>query len=161
MEQTIGNLTQELRQPSNPYANFVQRALLCCQINSLKNIIPELEGPTGLPQNAIDLGDGYVLLRRRDTTARPVLPAEELALITYLQTFPEFREICLHSPFSTIRWARSCLPTGQIAQSMWGEKSKALEKLHMARNVKVNIEFQSALNTEFLLDGARYKCCCC
>jgi hypothetical protein len=109
----------------------------------------------------IDLGDGYVLLRRRDTTARPVLPAKELALITYLQTFPEFHEICLHSPFSVIRWAQLRLPTGQIAWFMWGEKSKALEKLCMAQNVKVNIEFQSTLNTEFSLDGARYKCHCC
>jgi hypothetical protein len=141
MEQTIGDLTQELQQPSNPYANLVQHALLRCQINSLKNIIPELEEPTGLPQNAIDLGDGYVLLRCRDTTARPVLSAEELALITYLQTFPKFREICLHSSFSVIRWARLHLPTGQIARFMWGEKSKALEKLRMAQNVKVNIEF--------------------
>jgi hypothetical protein len=105
MEWTIGNLTQELRQPSNLYANLVQRALLHCRINSLKNIIPELEEFTGLPQNAIDLGNGYVLLQHHDTTARPVLPAEELALITYLQTFPEFCEICLHSPFSVIRWA--------------------------------------------------------
>jgi hypothetical protein len=141
MEQTIGNLTQELLQPSNLYANLVQRALLRCQINSLKNIIPELEEPTSLPRNAIDLGNGYVLLRRHDTTARPVLPAEELALITYLQTFPKFCEICLHSPFSAIRWAQLRLPTGQIPWSMWGEKLKALEKLHMARNVKVNIEF--------------------
>jgi hypothetical protein len=132
MEQTIGNLTQELRQPSNPYANLVQHTLLCCQINSLKNIIPELEEPTGLPRNAIDLGDGYVLLRHRDTTARPVFPAKELALITYLHTFPEFCGICLHSSFSAIRWARLRLPTGQIAWSMWGEKSKALEKLCMA-----------------------------
>jgi hypothetical protein len=132
MEWTIGNLTQELQQPSNPYANLVQHALLRCQINSLKNIIPELEEPTSLPRNMIDLGDGYVLLQRRDTTARPVLPAEELALITYLQTFSEFHEICLHSPFSAIRWARLRLPTGQIARSMWGEKSKALEKLRMA-----------------------------
>ena len=55
MEWTIGNLTQELWQPSNPYANLVQHALLCCQLNSLKNIIPELEEPTGLPRNAMIL----------------------------------------------------------------------------------------------------------
>ena len=137
MERTIGNLTQELRQPSNPYANLVQRALLRCQINSLKNIIPDLDEPTSLPRNAIDLGDGYILLRRRDTTARRVLPAEELALIAYLETLLEFREIRLQSPFSVVRWARLRLPTGQTARSLWGEQSKALEKLRMARNVKV------------------------
>ena len=63
MEQTIGNLTQELRQPSNPFANLSQRALLRCQINALKNIIPDLEEPAGLPRNAIDLSDGYITVR--------------------------------------------------------------------------------------------------
>jgi hypothetical protein len=138
MERTIGNLTQELRQPSNPFANLVQHALLRCQINSLKNIIPDLDEPASLPRNAIDLGDGYILLRRRDTTARRVLPAEELALIAYLQTLPDFRDIRLQSPFSVVRWARLRLPTGQTARSLWGEQSKPLEKLRMARNVKVD-----------------------
>jgi hypothetical protein len=32
MEQTIGNLIQELQQPSNPYSNLAQWALLRCQI---------------------------------------------------------------------------------------------------------------------------------
>ena len=138
MERTIGNLTQELRQPSNPFANLSQRALLRCQVNALKNIIPDLEEPTGLPRNAIDLGDGYILLRRRDTTARPLLNIEELALISYLQALPEFSDIILPSPFCVIRWARLRLPTGQIARSLWVEKSKTLQKLRMARNVKVN-----------------------
>jgi hypothetical protein len=148
MERTIGNLTQELRQPSNPYANLVQRALLRCQINSLKNIIPDLEEPTSLPRNSIDLGDGYVLLRRRDTTARQVLPGEELALIAYLQSLPGFSQIHFQSPISVIRWARLRLPTGQTARSLWGEKSKALEKLRMARNVKltVNLKFKFILH---------------
>ena len=115
MERTIGNLTQELWQPSNPFANLSQRALLRCQINALKNIIPDLEEPAGLPQNAIALSDGYILLRRRDTVARPLLPIEELALISYLQALPEFSEIVLHSPFPVIRWAQLRLPTGQIA----------------------------------------------
>ena len=138
MERTIGNLTQELRQPSNPFANLSQRALLRCQVNALKNIIPDLEEPTGLPRNAIDLGDGYILLRRRDTTARPLLNIEELALISYLQALPDFSDIILPSPFCVIRWARLRLPTGQIARSLWVEKSKTLQKLRMARNVKVN-----------------------
>ena len=137
MERTIGNLTQELRQPSNPFANLSQRALLRCQINALKNIIPDFEEPAGLPRNAIDLGDGYILLRRRDTTTRPLLNIEEVALISYLRALPELSEIVLQSPFSVIRWARLRLPTGQIARSLWGEKSKTLQKLRMARNVKV------------------------
>lgn len=137
MERTIGNLTQELRQPSNPYANLAQRGLIRCQINALKNIIPDLEERTHLPRNAIDLSDGYVLLRKRDTTARLVLPFEEGALIAYLHALPDFRGITLQSPFSVIRWARLRLPTGQIARSLWVEQSK--ENLRMARNVKVRL----------------------
>ena len=63
MEQTIGNLTQELRQPSNPYANLAQQALLRCQINAMKNIIPDIEESNDLlPRGAITLGNDYVLL---------------------------------------------------------------------------------------------------
>ena len=138
MERTIGNLTQELRQPSNPFANLSQRALLRCQINALKNIIPDLEEPASLPRNAIDLSDGYILLRRRDMTARPLLPIEELALISHLRALPEYSDIVLHSPIRVVRWGRLCLPTGQIARSLWVEQSKGLQKLRMARNVKVN-----------------------
>ena len=80
----------------------------------------------------------YIVAYLCDTTARRVLPAEELALIAYLETLPEFCEIRLQSPFSVVRWARLRLPTGQTARSLWGEQSKALEKLCMARNVKVD-----------------------
>ena len=63
MERTIGNLTQELRQPSNPYANLAQQALLRCQINAMKNIIPDIEESNDLlPRGAITLGNDYVLL---------------------------------------------------------------------------------------------------
>ena len=37
---------QELRQPSNLYANLAQGALLHCRISTLKNIIPDLKEPT-------------------------------------------------------------------------------------------------------------------
>lgn len=137
MERTIGNLTQELRQPSNPFANLAQRALLRCQVNALKNIIPELDETVHLPRNAIDLGNGYILLRRRDTTAREILPDEAVALITYLQTLPGFTGPSSQTCVSVVRWARLRLPTGQIAQSLWTEQSKPLDRLRMSRNVKV------------------------
>jgi hypothetical protein len=150
MERTIGNLTRELRQPSNPYANLAQRALIRCQINSLKNIIPELEEPTRLPRNAIDLGDGYVLLRRRDTTARSILPTEERALVTYLRAQPDFCQVSVQSPFPVVRWARLRLPTGQIARSLWSEQSKPLERFRMARNVKViNVQLFMLITNSF------------
>jgi hypothetical protein len=132
MERTIGSLTQELRQPSNPYANLAQRALLRCQINALKNIVPNLVEPAGLPRGAIDLSDGYVLLQRRDTIARPLLPTENLALVAYLGA-----QLGTGSQISAIRWGWLRLPNGQIARSLWVE-SKPLERLRMARNIKVS-----------------------
>ena len=43
MERTIGNLGQEIRQPSNPFANLARRALQRSQVNALKSIYPELD----------------------------------------------------------------------------------------------------------------------
>ena len=43
MERTIGNLGQEIKQPSNPYANLSQRGLIRAQVNALKAIIPALD----------------------------------------------------------------------------------------------------------------------
>jgi hypothetical protein len=141
MKRTIGNLTRELRQPSNPYANLVQRALLRCQISALKKIIPDLEDSEGPPRGSIILGDGYILLRRRDTAARPVLLSEELALMSYFQELPDFRGTPFPLPFHAVRWARLRLPSGQIARSLWIEQQKAINRVRMARNVKVNFFF--------------------
>lgn len=64
MERTIGNLGEEIRQPSNPYANLSQRGLLRCQVNALTAMIPDLQKNVSiLPRGAIDIGKGYALLR--------------------------------------------------------------------------------------------------
>ena len=60
IEQTIGNLGEEIWQPSNPYANLSQRGLRRCQVNALKAIFPDLEpNEDGLPRGAIDIGNSY------------------------------------------------------------------------------------------------------
>ncbi|KIJ59747.1 hypothetical protein HYDPIDRAFT_100063, partial [Hydnomerulius pinastri MD-312] len=65
MEQTIGNLGQEIQQPSKPYANLVQEGLCRCKVNSLLSTMPELDNPPKEhPHRSINLGDGYVLLRK-------------------------------------------------------------------------------------------------
>jgi len=68
MEHTIGNLGQEIRQPSNPFANLARRALQRSQVNALKSIFPELNSKSifQLPKGAVDVGDGYIMLRPRD-----------------------------------------------------------------------------------------------
>ncbi|KAG2749072.1 hypothetical protein P692DRAFT_20780095, partial [Suillus brevipes Sb2] len=71
MERTIGNLGQEIRQPSNPYANLSQEGVRRCKVNTLLSVIPELdEHPKGLPDGSVDLGGGYALLRKRDKTSK-------------------------------------------------------------------------------------------
>ncbi len=87
MERTIGNLGEEIRQPSNPYANLSQRGLLRCQVNALKAMIPDLSPPqVSLPRGSIDLGHGYVLLRRQDRYERLMRPHEAAALLHFLDT---------------------------------------------------------------------------
>ena len=75
MERTIGDLGQEIRQLSNPFANLTRHALRQSQVNALKNIYPDLD-PTGtseLPKFSRDLGRGYVLLRPRDRSPALIL----------------------------------------------------------------------------------------
>lgn len=75
IEWTIGNLGEEIKQHSDPYANLSQRGLRRCQVNALKAMIPDLvpvENP--LPHGALDLGDKYSLLRAMDTASNVVFP---------------------------------------------------------------------------------------
>lgn len=137
MERTIGNLGEEIRQPSNPYANLSQRGLLRCQVNALTAMIPDLgPPPPSLPRGAVDLGqpEGYVLLRAQDRYSRLMRPQEADALLRYLGG-----SVNCHGEWcpKVIRWARLRLPNGQVARSRWKESLKPLGKLRTARNVKV------------------------
>ncbi|KAG2099859.1 uncharacterized protein F5147DRAFT_754682 [Suillus discolor] len=63
MERTIGNLGQQIRQPSNPYANLSMEAVRRCQANALKSILPFLAPPDNvLPRGHQELGNGYVII---------------------------------------------------------------------------------------------------
>ena len=67
MECTIGILGEEIKQPSNPFANLSQSGSCHLQVNALKAMILDLEANMDrLPQNSNDIGDRYVLLRARD-----------------------------------------------------------------------------------------------
>jgi hypothetical protein len=127
MERTIGDLGQEIRQPSNPFANLAQRALRRSQVNALKNIYPELD-PTAvphLPNFSKDLGQGYVLLRPRDRNAAKIHGPAGDTLSRSVST-------------SRIRrWGRLRLPNGQIVRSLWCESKRARTKVRVTRNVKV------------------------
>ena len=86
MERTIGNLGQEIWQPSNPFANLAQCALQQSQVNALKSIFPELNSKSRfqLPKGAVDVGDGYIMLRPQDRHPAEIpghLAAEVLAQV--------------------------------------------------------------------------------
>ena len=142
MERTIGNLGEEIRQPSNPYANLSQRGLLRCQVNALIAMIPDLERtPPALPHGGLDLGNGFALLRARDRYDRSMQPCEARALAIYIQNL-DGTELGSNCP-KIARWARLHLPNGQIARSKWKEARKPLSKVCIARNVKVHLFIQS------------------
>jgi hypothetical protein len=137
MERTIGNLGEEIRSHVHPYANLSQRGLERCQVNALKAMFPDLEEPENLvPRGAKDLGNGFVLLRAREVTARHITDAECQALRLYLRDTYGIDTPANWSP-KISRWARLRLPNGQVARSAWKEKLRPLKKVRMARNVMV------------------------
>ena len=66
LECTIGNLGEEIKQHSNPFANPLQWGIRCSHVNALMAIIPDLEGyqthGRDLSYGSMDLGHSYVLL---------------------------------------------------------------------------------------------------
>jgi hypothetical protein len=100
-------------------------------------MIPDLgPPPPSLPRGAIDLGQGYVLLRAQDRYNRLMRPQEADALLRYLGSTVGDSSVSGWCPKVT-RWARLRLPNGQVARSRWKESLKPLGKLRTARNVKV------------------------
>jgi len=134
MERTIGNLAQEIRlHNSSVYANLSQRAARRCQVNAIKAIIPSIEPSNNTsPKGSLDIGRGYLLLRRRERTAHAVRPCEAQVILRYLAD----NDIHVTSAPPVTRWARLRLPNGQVARSAWKENSMSKQP-RMARNVKV------------------------
>ncbi|KAI4517685.1 hypothetical protein K525DRAFT_273371 [Schizophyllum commune Loenen D] len=136
MERCIGEYGQEIKQPSNPYANISQRGVIRGQVNALKAMIPDLDPPPSPPSGSIDCGRGYRMLRMMDDVRRSVSDAEHETIIQYLleNNLPSFQ----HSHNYAVRkWARCSLPTGQIARTAWRENLKAPGKLRISRNIKL------------------------
>ncbi|KAJ3001526.1 hypothetical protein NUW54_g6368 [Trametes sanguinea] len=138
MERLIGDLGSQIKQPSNPFSNLSQRALRRCQENAIRALEPRLapiQDAYQLPRGACNLGDGYVLLRARDTCARKVPEEEARSFYDYL---PELRHGQDRATFSikAQKWARLQIPDGTVVRSAWKERGKPLNKLRMARCVK-------------------------
>ncbi len=121
LENYIGNITREIKQHVTPYANVSERALRRCQVNALKAMIPALADPSPLPNTAVILGEGYVLLRARQRYREGVRDAEGVAIRAYV----EAHGVHLNDPrWAPVvrRWARLLLPNGQIARTAWKER---------------------------------------
>ncbi|KAJ4479636.1 hypothetical protein C8J55DRAFT_536243 [Lentinula edodes] len=143
MERSIGNLTEEIGQDSNPYKNLSERCLRRSQTNSLKAAVPaldsdcDLEGKT--PRGGLDLGNNFVLLCKKDQSPCELEVHEMTALQAYAHDSVPAHLIPNDWKVSKVqRWARLRLPTGQIARSMWRESLKDQKKIRRARDVKLN-----------------------
>jgi hypothetical protein len=124
MEHTIGNLEQEICQPSNPFANLAQQGIWRCQMNTLKAMLPELDPQSSsIPRGATDLRNDYVLLPKRDRYPTKIVTDEQHVIAAYLghPAVPKLR-----------RWAWLRLPNGQVACSQFMELVKAPENVRMA-----------------------------
>ncbi|KAG2741596.1 hypothetical protein P692DRAFT_201842245 [Suillus brevipes Sb2] len=132
MERTIGNLAQEIHLHNS-------------SINAIKAIVPSIEPEqNSLPKGSQDLGNGYVLLRRRERTPHPGHLCEAGAILRYLSS-------CginvTAAPYVT-QWACLRLPNGQVARSAWKENAMSRQP-RIARNVKLSIDGEMSI-TEVL-----------
>ncbi|KAF6741626.1 hypothetical protein DFP72DRAFT_244939 [Ephemerocybe angulata] len=137
MERAIGYLTQELRQPSNPYHNLSERGLRRAQVNALNAMVGDLEPEPSPPANSIDFGDGYLLMAPKGAV-HTMEDSEHQAFTKFLQStghdIPDGAEV------TTAPWARLLLPTGQIARTAWKELAKSDDApLRISRMVKMKL----------------------
>ncbi|KAG2349710.1 hypothetical protein BDR05DRAFT_972677 [Suillus weaverae] len=118
MECTIGNLGQEIQQPSQPY----------CMVNTLLSTMPNLDKPHKcLSDTAADLGE--------DRYAKLPVGEEAQAISDFLGP---------NHPLPHIKkWSQLLLLNGQIARSAWREKLRSLNKTWMSCNVKLLINRQT------------------
>ena len=113
LERTIGNLGEEIKQHSNPFANLSQRGIRRAQVNALKAMIPDLDLDRStkgdLPRGSKDLGNSYVLLHAREAEPHPLRVCEADTLWEFLPSAPREGDISVH------RWAKLQLPTARTA----------------------------------------------
>jgi hypothetical protein len=135
MERTIGNLTEEIRQDSNPYTNLSWQAVRRAWCNTLQMLIPELDRDNRkakLAKGSCALGEGYVLKPALDRTARPVAEDEKGPIAGFIAARGG-----LWRRQTVNRWARASLPNGDVARSRWAEDKISPSNLRMRQHVKV------------------------
>jgi hypothetical protein len=136
LENTIGNLGREIRQPSNPFSNLAKRGLLRAQQIAVKALLPDLVPPFSLPQGAKALGQGFTLLTAKQRSSSPMgSDAEIIALRSYVQAKLQDPEFMFDSTLLIQKWAHLLLPNGQAVRSAWKDGRKDCGQ--NSHNVKV------------------------
>ncbi|TFK58987.1 hypothetical protein BDN72DRAFT_966192 [Pluteus cervinus] len=139
MENTIGNLTREIRQDYDPYTNLSNRGILRAQVTSLDLKNPDLNlrskpQPTRV-MPTISLENGCTLLHPRDTVLRHLTEIEIQALRLYWNNHPDWPNF-ENWPKAIKRWGRLRLPNQQIVRSSWAE-DRLTRSVRRARIAKV------------------------
>lgn len=127
MEWAIGDLRQQVHQPSNPFANLCQIALWCSQINALKSMCLKLDNTSNIPLLAYshDNGDGYIFLVPRQKRPTKLWGIEKQIMEA------EFQMSILR------KWGQLRLLNGQIARSIFSEGRWMSPNTWVTCNLKV------------------------
>ena len=143
MERTIGNLTKELRQHSQCYANLTQRAIRRARVNALKMVMPSLDPHAKTfanPRGPYEISGGYVLLPKHERSRRETTALESTRIIDWIKKYaplsPDLKFIGRDQRLKIRRWDRMALPNGQKCRALcckWEQRRDARK----CRNVKV------------------------
>ncbi|KAL0565973.1 hypothetical protein V5O48_016040 [Marasmius crinis-equi] len=124
METLIGNLGLEIGSLVDPYTNISNCGVLRAQLVAMYSLLPEIVPVPEkllrtLPMHALDLGDSYAFLPRRDSIECEITTSEAKALKTYWikKKWPNAGGFhnCLR------RHGKLLLPNDQKVRSVWNE----------------------------------------
>ena len=124
MERMIGNLGEEIRQPSQPFANLAERGARQAQVNSLIALVPNLVPDKPLSHLSEDIGNNFIL-SMADTCALSITNVEKNAICAFFLS----HNIQIHEDLRLRKWGRLCLPNLQFVRTAWKESLKALNKI--------------------------------
>lgn len=98
-----------------------------------------------IPRHAHEMGDGHILLRPREETAKEFSDKEHDAI----------RAVC--DVDKRQKWGRLQLPNGQVARSLYSENQRLSENKRNTRNVKVRKPSDHGNHSKYFLVQAEWK----
>ncbi|KZT40746.1 hypothetical protein SISSUDRAFT_1090039 [Sistotremastrum suecicum HHB10207 ss-3] len=156
LERLIGDLTSEIRQPSNPYQNLSQRGIRRAVVNALQSMYPPFDRRTQTsrpelpPTQIVESATGFEFLAGKDKRPKKLKQEYVEALESFLSkqtnsTGPTTQPVSLDN-LSMRRHGRLKLPNGQVARSRFTESSAS----RVTRNVKVIISIINSTPLAFV-----------